>query len=102
MRTTVTLDPDTERLLREAMHLTGHNFKVTLNEAVRVGLTHLMPPAPEKPFVVEAQDMGLRPGIDIANIHDFEAELEVAAYLDVTRKLQDQAGNATSAERSKS
>ena len=31
MRTTVTLDPDVERLLREAMHRSRLSFKETLN-----------------------------------------------------------------------
>lgn len=38
MRTTVTLDPDVERLLREAMRERGISFKQALNEAARTGL----------------------------------------------------------------
>jgi hypothetical protein len=38
MRTTVTLDPDTERLLREESRKTGNSFKKVLNEAVRASL----------------------------------------------------------------
>jgi len=38
MRTTVTLDPDTERLLREEVARSGQSFKVVLNEAVRHAL----------------------------------------------------------------
>ncbi len=38
MRTTVTLDPDVEALLRKAMHERGLSFKAALNEAVRAGL----------------------------------------------------------------
>ena len=89
MRTTVTLDPDVERLLHEAMQQTGEGFKSTLNQAIRKGLADLAPTEPEKPFVVEARDMGLCPGVDVANIHDLETDLEVEAYLDVTRKLQE-------------
>jgi hypothetical protein len=40
MRTTVTLDPDAERLLRNAMRERGISFKQALNDAVRTGLTH--------------------------------------------------------------
>lgn len=39
MRTTVTLDPDVERLLRNAMRERGTSFKQALNEAIRSGLT---------------------------------------------------------------
>ncbi len=38
MRTTVTLDPDVQNLLKEAAHRTGKPFKATLNDAIRAGL----------------------------------------------------------------
>jgi hypothetical protein len=38
MRTTVTLDPDVQKLLKEAAHCSGKPFKVTLNDAIRAGL----------------------------------------------------------------
>ena len=43
MRTTVTLDPDVERLIREAMKERGISFKVALNEAARKGLLREKP-----------------------------------------------------------
>lgn len=89
MRTTVTLDPDAERLLRQAMHLTGQSFKVTLNEAIRKGLADVVPAIDEKPFVVKAKDMGLRPGIDQRKLQQLADEMEVDAYLEVTRKLEE-------------
>ncbi|MDZ4659250.1 MAG: hypothetical protein SH868_16885 [Bythopirellula sp.] len=89
MRTTVTVDPDVEALLRQAMQQSGQTFKTTLNQAIRRGLADVVMKKDEKPFVVKAKNMGLRPGIDIANIHDLEAEWEVEAFLDVTRKLEE-------------
>ncbi|MGA2328469.1 MAG: antitoxin [Bryobacteraceae bacterium] len=38
MRTTVTLDPDVERLIRECIRERGISFKQALNEAARTGL----------------------------------------------------------------
>ena len=38
MRTTVTLDPDVERLIKDAMRERGMSFKEALNEAARIGL----------------------------------------------------------------
>ncbi|HEY6391702.1 MAG TPA: hypothetical protein VIX89_10520 [Bryobacteraceae bacterium] len=38
MRTTVTLDPDVERLLRDSMKERGLSFKEALNESIRAGL----------------------------------------------------------------
>lgn len=43
MRTTVTLEPDTEALLREAVQRTGLSFKEVLNLAVRQALGGLAP-----------------------------------------------------------
>jgi hypothetical protein len=39
MRTTVTLDPDVERMLRTAVRERGVPFKEALNQAVRAGLS---------------------------------------------------------------
>jgi aspartate oxidase len=39
MRTTVTLDPDVERVLQTAMRERGVPFKQALNDAIRAGLT---------------------------------------------------------------
>jgi len=38
MRTTVTLDPDVERLIRDAMRERAISFKEALNETVRIGI----------------------------------------------------------------
>ena len=38
MRTTVTIDADTEHLLKEEAVRTGNSFKVVLNEAIRHAL----------------------------------------------------------------
>jgi len=38
MRTTVTIDPDTEHLLHEEVARTGHSFKEVLNQAIRRSL----------------------------------------------------------------
>lgn len=39
MRTTVTLEPDTEALLKQEMERRGTTFKQTVNDAIRSGLT---------------------------------------------------------------
>lgn len=39
MRTTVTIDPDTEALLREEVRLTGLSFKEVLNRSIRRSLS---------------------------------------------------------------
>jgi hypothetical protein len=87
VRTTVTLDPEVEQLLREEMQRTRRGFKDTLNEAVRRGLKG--PRAEREPdFVVRARVMGLRPGIDPAAVRDLDDELEIEEFLRKTRELE--------------
>ena len=43
MRTTITLEPDVQALIRTAMKERGISFKEALNSAVRAGLTHGRP-----------------------------------------------------------
>lgn len=45
MRTTVTLDPDTEALLKEETARTGQSFKAVLNQSIRRALGHRARPA---------------------------------------------------------
>lgn len=86
MRTTVTLDPDVEQLLRDAMQRTRQSFKKTLNKAVRRGLAEAAPSAEEPPFEIHARPLGLRAGIDPARLNQLNDELEVQTFLEVTRK----------------
>jgi toxin-antitoxin system PIN domain toxin len=60
MRTTVTLDKDVERMLREAMHRSRQSFKETLNGALRAGLSGKGARVESKPFIVQARPLGLR------------------------------------------
>lgn len=43
MRTTITLEPDVQALIRTAMKERGVSFKEALNSAVRAGLTQAKP-----------------------------------------------------------
>jgi hypothetical protein len=55
MRTTVTLDPDVERLVKDAMRERGLSFKQALNEALRRGLA---PQRRPRRFVQRSFQMG--------------------------------------------
>jgi hypothetical protein len=57
MRTTITLDPDVERLLRDSMQARGVSFKKALNEAVRAGLTRTGRQRPQR-FVQKSYSLG--------------------------------------------
>lgn len=88
MRTTVTLDPDVEQLLKDEAHRTRTSFKAVLNNAVRAGLRGTAPPERREPFVVEASPMQLRPGIDPARLGEIADDLEIEAFRAVTERLR--------------
>ncbi len=89
MRTTVTLDPDVERLLKDEAHRRGESFKVALNEAVRKAFRPASrSTAKRKPFVVKSYPMGLRPGIDYAKANKLADDLEIDAFIALTKRLE--------------
>lgn len=55
MRTTVTLDPDTEQIVRRRMRERGVTFKEALNDAIRSGARA---PGTRRPFRTETAAMG--------------------------------------------
>jgi hypothetical protein len=57
MRTTVTLDPDVERMIRDAMKERSLSFKEALTEAARIGLRGKEPHRAQK-FVQKTFRMG--------------------------------------------
>jgi hypothetical protein len=88
MRTTVTIDPDVQQLLQDAMQRSRQSFKETLNQAIRRGLAGMVPQVDEPPFQVEARPLGLRAGIDPARLNQMNDELEADAFLSVTDQRQ--------------
>ena len=87
MRTTVTLDPEAERLLRNAMRRTGQSFKAVLNQAVIKGLANDSVISDEEPFVVSSRPMGLRAGFDAGRFNSLSDELEADAFMSLTSDL---------------
>jgi hypothetical protein len=81
MRTTVTLDKDVERMLRDAMHRSRTSFKKTLNAAIRAGLAQKGAPKVHR-FVVRSRPMGLRSGLDPSSLNELADELEVDAFIE--------------------
>ncbi len=77
MRTTVTLDPDVERYLRDACRARGKSFKKVLNEALRASLK----PSEPLPELLPPKSMGLQPGIDPRRLSELADDLEAEAYL---------------------
>jgi hypothetical protein len=88
MRTTVTLDPDVEQLLRDAMQQRRQSFKEALNQAIRAGLSGTGGlGVADRPFALRAQPMGLRVGIDPGRLNQLADELESDAFADLSQRL---------------
>ncbi|XVX20173.1 antitoxin [Actinomycetota bacterium] len=71
MRTTVTLDPDTEHLIRQRMLDKGVSFKQALNDAIREGASGQRREVYETPVF----DMGI-PAVDVTKAMRIAGELE--------------------------
>jgi hypothetical protein len=82
MRTTITLEKDVERMLRDAMHHSRRSFKETLNAAVRAGLGGKQVKTRVPKFTIKARPLGLRSGIDPASFNKLADDLEVDAFLE--------------------
>jgi hypothetical protein len=64
MRTTLTIDDETARRLKDRAHRTGRSFKHVVNEALRSGLQRGQP-RPRRYRLKPAPLGGVRPGIDL-------------------------------------
>lgn len=74
MRTTLTIDPDVEKLLEQEAQRSRKPFKQVVNEALRRGLTRT--PARPRKVVLKVHDSGLRPGYDPSSFNSLADELE--------------------------
>ena len=92
MRTTVTLDADVEKRLREAIQTHGKSFKETLNDALRRGLGSAHPEEERRRFEVESRPLRLRVGLDLARMRDLDDDLEIEEFLRKTAKLARRGG----------
>lgn len=77
MRTTVTLDSDVERYIREACHKRKKSFKRVLNDALRESLQ----PKTSTPELLAPRPMGLAAGVDPRRLSDLADDLEAEAFL---------------------
>lgn len=80
MRTTVTLEPDVARFLREEAHRSGRGFKAVLNECLRRGMRGARKPE-AGPFKVSPHRTRLVAGVDPARLNQLADELEDEALL---------------------
>lgn len=75
MRTTLTLDDDLARRLKDLQHRERRTFRETVNDVIRRGLAS-HEPASDPPFRVETFDGGFAPGVDPAKLNQLLDELD--------------------------
>ena len=73
MRTTITLEPDVEALVKKLMRERGLSFKQAVNTAIRAGLAS---PEESEPFRTPTFSMGFDPAIPWDKALRLAAELE--------------------------
>ncbi len=78
MRTTLTLEDDLARKLKELARSTDRRFKEVVNDAIRKGLSlGEPPPADQERFVVRAKACGFRTGVDPTKLNQLYDDLEM-------------------------
>ena len=81
MRTTLTLDDDLARKLRDRAHREGRSFKRVTNEVIRAGLQAAERGAGEGgQLLIQARALGFRPGVDPARLNQLVDELPVDEF----------------------
>lgn len=81
MRTTLTLEADLAKKLRELAHRRGQSFKQTLNEIVRRGLAAQAQRQPQERYQVRPHTGGFRAGIDPGKLNQLVDQLEVEDFV---------------------
>lgn len=84
MRTTVNLDRDVRRILRETDVRTHKPFEKVLNETLHNGSEQVSGVGQAAPFVLRSRPMGLRTGHDPADFNRLADDLEADAFLETT------------------
>ena len=77
MRTTLTIEPDVERLLQREVRRTDKSMKAVVNDALRLGLGAYGKSPRLTPFKVEPHAFGFKPGVDVDRLNQLVDGLEV-------------------------
>ena len=80
MRTTLTLDPDVEQLLKREMRRTDRGMKAVVNDVLRAGLAMAGKPSRPARFRVEPHAFGFKPGVDTDRLNQLVDELEADEF----------------------
>lgn len=96
MRTTLTLDEDLAKRLKELSRQGGRSFEEVTNEVIRRGLSAGDPQVVGvTPFRVEAKACGLKPGVDPNKLNQICDYLEILTLVSNLRPRHPTAPNGT-------
>lgn len=84
MRTTLTIDDDLFRELRQKANNTGSSFKEIVNKVLRAGLEGFNKPKSFKPYKCKTYSLGYPPCADLDHALDLAEHLESE---EIARKL---------------
>ncbi|MEN8164431.1 MAG: CopG family transcriptional regulator [Acidobacteriota bacterium] len=86
MRTTLTLEDDLSRGLKERARASGKSFKEVVNETIRRGLSIGEGPSEDdEPFRVQAKACGFQSGVDPLKLNQLYDEMELEDARDRTQ-----------------
>ena len=80
MRTTLTIEDDLARTLKERARLLDLPFKQVVNETLRRGLSSAVREEPA-PYQVVPRHSGFAPGVDPLKLNQLSDQLEVEEFL---------------------
>ena len=76
MRTTLTIDPDVERVLQHEIRRTDRSLKAVVNDALRLGLGMRGKPPRLSRYKVNPYPFAFKPGVDVDRLNQLVDELE--------------------------
>ena len=85
MRTTLTLDDDLARALKQRAKLLDQPFKQVVNDTLRRGLSPASGEARSRPFRVRPISSPYAPGVDPLRLKELVNELDNEHFLEVQR-----------------
>jgi hypothetical protein len=84
MRTTLTIDDDLMRELKQKANEAGSPVKEIVNKALRTGLKEIDKPKPSRPYKCKTFSLGYPPRADLDHALDLAEKLEAE---EIARKL---------------
>lgn len=81
IRTTVTLEPDLAKKVRELAHPRTLSLQRAWNEVIRRSLTSTALQDPQRRYTLVPHPSGFRPGIDPGKLNQLVDQLEVEEFI---------------------